>query len=134
MPGMKLRTGIAAGLTALSAAALLASPAYAASPPALKADKCALHVNVPHPVAGDTETLTVASTAAGTTVRVKISYKTVGHTWTFKTPAGKVAAYKFKVGRPTPEYKVKLAGTVTAAPKGYKAGAVCGTSFVPERA
>jgi len=95
------------------------------------ADKCSLHVNVAHPVAGQHETLTVTTTAAKTAVQVKIRYKTVSHTWKFTTGSSKKATYQFGVGHPTPNYKVTLAGKVTAAPKGYEAGATCATSFVP---
>jgi hypothetical protein len=108
-----------------------AAPAAAAHPATAKADKCSVQVNIAHPVARDYETLTVTSTAGQTTVRVKIKYKTVSHTWTFKTPASKKTSYRFNVGHPTVGYRVTLAGTVTVAPKGYKSGATCSTSFVP---
>jgi hypothetical protein len=129
---MKLRNVVVAGLISVSAAAGLAGPAYAAQPAAAKADKCAVHVNIAHPVAGQTETLAVTSTAAWTTVQVTIKYKTVTHVWKFKTPKSTKATYKFGVGRPTPNYKVTLAGKVTAGPKGYKTGATCSTNFVPK--
>lgn len=134
---VKIRNVMAAGALSLVAAAGLASPAYAASQQAESAkaaavDKCSVHVNVAHPVARDYETLTVTSTAAKTTVRVKIKYKTVSHTWKITTAANKKATYQFNVGHPTKGYKVTLAGTVIAAPKGYKTGATCATSFVPK--
>lgn len=132
---MKMRNVFIAGGISLVAAGL-ASPAYAApgaaaTAAALKVDKCSLHVSIAHPVARDTETLTVTSTAGKTTVQVKIRYKTVGHTWNIVTAASTKATYKFGVGNPTKNYRVTLAGTVTAVPKGYKAGATCSTSFVP---
>lgn len=127
---MKLRNLIAAGIVSVSAA-VLASPASAA-PQAAKADKCSLHVSIAHPRAGQTETLAVTSSAAGTTVRVRISYKTVYHLWTFKTPVSTKVTYGFGVGRPTPGYKVTLAGTVIAVPEGYGAGATCSAGFIPE--
>ena len=126
---MKLRNLIAAGIVSASAA-VLASPASAA-PQAARADKCSLHVNIAYPRAGQTETLAVTSSAAGTTVRVRISYKTVHHLWTFKTPVSTKVTYEFGVGRPTSGYKVTLTGAVIAVPEGYKTGAVCSTSFVP---
>jgi hypothetical protein len=134
---VKFRNMMAAGALSLVAAAGLASPAYAAAQPAVSAkaaavDKCSVHVNIEHPVARDYETLTVASTAAGTTVQVKIRYKTVSHTWKFTTAATKKATYRFNVGHPTVGWKVTLAGKVIAAPKGYKTGATCATSFVPK--
>jgi hypothetical protein len=133
---MKMRNVIIAGGVSLFAAAL-ASPAYAApggtaQAAALKVDKCSLHVSIAHPVARDTETLTVTSTAGKTTVRVKIRYKTVSHTWNIVTAASTKATYRFGVGDPTKYYKVTLAGTVTAVPKGYRTGATCSTSFVPK--
>jgi len=133
---MKMRNVVITGGVVLFGAAL-GSPAYAApggsaQAAALKADKCSLHVNIAHPVARDTETLTTTSTAGKTTVRVKIQYKTVSHTWNIVTAASTKATYKFGVGDPTKYYKVTLAGTVTAVPRGYKGGAACSTSFVPE--
>ena len=133
---MRLRNVIGAGSLSVFAVAGLASQAYAAPvagahPATAKTDKCAVHVNIAHPVARDYETLTVTSTAGQTTVRVKIKYKTVSHNWTFKTPASKKTSYRFNVGHPTRGYRVTLAGTVTAAPRGYKTGATCSTSFVP---
>jgi hypothetical protein len=130
---MKLRNAVVAGLVSVSAAAGLAGPAYAtARPTAAKADKCSVHVNIAHPHAGQKETLTVTSTAAGTTVQVTIRYKTVTHVWKFKIPASTKTTYQFGVGNPTKNYKVTLTGKVTAVPGGYQAGATCGTSFVPE--
>jgi hypothetical protein len=129
---VKLRNAVGAGLISVSAVAGLVSPAYAAArPAAAKADKCSVRVNIPHPHARQTETLTVASTVAGTTVQVTIKYKTVTHVWKFKTPKGAKTAYKFGVGNPTKGYKVTLAGKVTAGPKGYATGSTCSTYFVP---
>jgi hypothetical protein len=128
---VKLGNVLAAGTISLVAAAGLASPAVAATPAALKADQCSVHVNIAHPVARDYETLTVTSTRARTAVQVKISYKTVTHIWKFITPASTKTTYQFNVGHPTPGYRVTLAGTVTGAPAGYKTGAGCSTSFVP---
>ncbi len=133
---MKLKNAAVAGVLAAGVAVGLASPAYAAPhPAAAKADKCSVHVNIAHPKAGQTETLTVTSTTGKTTVQVKIKYKTVSHTWNIKTPGSPAkpkALYSFGVGRPTKGYKVTLNGKVTVAPKGYKTGATCATSFVPE--
>jgi hypothetical protein len=130
---LKIKNAAIAGALSLGVAVGLAAPAYAAQPAAaLKTDKCAVHVNIAHPRAGQTETLTVTSTAGKTTVQVKIAYKTVSHTWNIKTPAKPKTTYSFGVGRPTKGYTVKLAGKVTAAPKGYKTGATCSTSFLPE--
>ncbi len=133
---MRLRNVIGAGSLSVFAVAGLAGQAYpapagAAHPATAKADKCSVHVNIAHPVARDYETLTVTSTAAQTTVRVTIKYKTVSHTWTLRTPASKKTSHRFNVGHPTVGYRVRLAGTVTAAPRGYKTGATCSTSFVP---
>ena len=128
---MKLRTAFGAGLISVSVVAGLVSPVYAAQAATLKVDKCAVHVNIAHPHAGQKETLAVTSTAAGTTVQVTIKYKTVTHVWKFKTPKSTKTTYQFGVGDPTKNYKVTLAGKVTAVPKGYKAGATCSTSFVP---
>ena len=130
---MKLRNAVVAGLISVSAAAGLASPAYAtARPMAATVDKCSVHVNIAHPHAAQKETLTVTSTAAGTTVQVTIKYKTVTHVWKFKTPTSTKTTYQFGVGNPTKNYKVTLAGKVIAVPAGYQAGATCNTSFVPE--
>jgi hypothetical protein len=116
----------------MSGVAGLAGPAYAAAGPAsLRADKCSLHVNIPHPVALQTETLTVTTTAPRTTVQVKIHYKTVSHTWRFTTPASTKTTFRFGVGHPTRGFRVTLAGTVIGAPRGYLTGATCSTSFVP---
>jgi len=131
---VKLRHLLATGVISMFAVAGLASPVYAAqaaAPAALQVDKCSVHVNIAHPVARDTETLTVTSTVGRTTVQVKIRYKTVSHTWKFATPAKPKTTYQFNVGHPTVNYKVTLAGTVIGAPKGYKTGATCATSFVP---
>jgi hypothetical protein len=128
---MKLRTAFGAGLISVSAVAGLVSPVYAAQAATLKVDKCAVHVNIPHPHAGQRETLTVTSTAPKTTVQVKIKYKTVSHTWKFTTPASTKTTYQFGVGNPTKNYRVTLSGTVIAVPKGYKTGSTCSTSFVP---
>jgi len=129
---MKLRNGVVAGLFAVSAVGVLAGQAHAAvRPAAAKVDKCSVHVNIAHPVAGQTETLTVTSTAAETTVQVTIKYKTVTHVWKFKTPKSTKTTDRFGVGDPTKGYKVNLSGKVIAAPTGYKTGATCSTSFVP---
>jgi hypothetical protein len=130
---MKLKNAMAAGLISVSAVAGLVSPAYAAArPAAAKVDKCSVHVNIVHPHAGQKETLTVTSTAAGTTVQVTIKYKTVTHVWKFKTPKSTKTTFQFGVGNPTKNWKVTLAGKVTAVPAGYKTGSTCATSFVPE--
>jgi hypothetical protein len=130
---MNLRNVIITGAASLCAAAALGGTASAAQQPAtLKADKCSLHVNIAHPHAGQRETLTVTSTAARTTVQVRIKYRTVSHTWRFVTPAGAKTTYQFGVGNPTKKYRVTLSGTVIAVPAHYKAGATCSTSFVPE--
>jgi hypothetical protein len=128
---MKLRNAVIAGFVSVSAVAGLASPAYAAQASTLKADKCSVHVNIAHPHDGQTETLTVTSTAPKTTVQVKIHYKTVSHTWKFTTPSGKKTTFGFRVGDPTKGYQVNLDGAVISVPKGYKTGATCSTSFVP---
>jgi hypothetical protein len=129
---VKLRNAIVAGLVSVAVVGGLVSPAYAApQAAALKADQCSVRVNIPHPHAGQRETLTVASTAAGTAVQVTIKYKTVTHVWKFATPSAAKTTYQFGVGRPTKGYKVTLAGKVTASPKGYQAGATCSTYFVP---
>jgi hypothetical protein len=127
---VRFRHALVPAAVALTAAATLASPAYAASPAAAPTDKCSLHVNIPHPVAGDEETLKVTSTTANTVVKVVIQYKTVSHTWRFSTGPGKQAAFPFGVGRPTKGWKVTLSGTVVEAPGGYKHG-TCQTDFVP---
>jgi hypothetical protein len=130
---VKFRNAFVAGAISLSAVGGLAGPVYAAPQSAAlrAADKCSLHVNIAHPVARQYETLTVVSTAAKTTVQVRIRYKTVSHTWKFTTGGNKKAAYRFNVGHPTKNYRVTLSGTVTGAPRGYRAGATCATSFVP---
>jgi hypothetical protein len=129
---VKLRNTLVAGAISVVAVAGLVSPVYGAQAATLKVDKCSVHVNIAHPHAGQTETLTVTSTRAKTTVRVKIKYKTVSHTWKYTTPASTKTTGKFNVGDPTKNYKVTLTGTVIVAPKGYKTGATCSTSFVPE--
>jgi hypothetical protein len=129
---MKLRYAIGAGIISVSAVAGLVSPVYAAQAATLKVDKCAVHVNIAHPHAGQKETLAVTSTAPGTTVQVTIRYKTVTHVWKFKTPKSTKTTYEFGVGDPTKNYRVTLSGKVTAVPSGYKTGATCSTSFVPE--
>jgi hypothetical protein len=129
---VKRRNVIAAGVVSACAVGGLLTPVYGAQAATLKVDKCAVHVNIAHPHAGQKETLAVTSTAAGTTVQVTIRYKTVTHVWKFRTPASTKTTYQFGVGDPTKNYKVTLAGKVTAVPKGYKAGSTCSTSFVPE--
>jgi hypothetical protein len=126
------RNVIVASVISMSAVAGLAGPVYTAQASTLKVDKCSVHVNIAHPVAGQTETLTVTSTAPKTTVQVKIKYKTVSHTWKFTTPASTKTTYRFGVGDPTKNYRVTLSGTVTAVPKGDETGSTCSTSFVPE--
>ena len=131
---MKLMKAVAAGVISVAGLAGLASPAFAAQPAAaaaVKTDKCAVHVNIAHPVARQYETLTVTSTAPATKVQVHIYYKTVSHTWNFTTPASTKTTYEFNVGHPTVNYTVKITGKVTGAPRGYAAGATCSTSFVP---
>ena len=133
---MKMRNLLISGGISLVAAAALAGPAYAAPgtathTAALRADKCSLRVNIAHPVARDRETLTVASTAGKSLVAVHIRYKTVSHTWNIRTAANGKAYYGFGVGRPTKYYRVTLNGTVLVAPRGYRTGATCSTSFVP---
>jgi hypothetical protein len=129
---VKLRNGIAAGIVSLAAAGL-ASPAYAATAPAVhrSADNCWLNVNVAHPAARDWETLTVGSAAPRTTVQVHIRYRTVSHTWDITTGRNGRAVYQFNVGHPTRNWRVTLAGTVVGAPRGYRTGETCVTSFVP---
>jgi hypothetical protein len=129
---VKLRNSLVAGAISVCAVAGLVSPVYGAQAATLKVDKCSVHVNIAHPHAGQIETLTVTSTAPKTTVQVKIYYKTVSHTWKFTTPASTKTTYTFGVGRPTKGYTVKLNGAVIGVPKGYKAGATCTTSFLPE--
>jgi hypothetical protein len=129
---MKVRNAIVAGIISVSAAAGLASPAYTAQAATLKVDKCSVHVNIAHPHAAQKETLTVTSTAAATTVQVTIKYKTVTHVWKFKTPKSTKTTFQFGVGNPTKNFKVTLAGKVIGVPGGYKTGATCATSFVPE--
>lgn len=128
---MKLRHALVPGAIALTAAAALASPAYAATPAAAPTDKCSLHVNILHPVAGDVETLKVTSTTANTVVKVVIEYKTVTHNWRFNTGTAKKTAFPFGVGRPTKKFEVDLSGSVVEAPAGYKHG-TCTTDFVPQ--
>jgi hypothetical protein len=133
---MRLRNVIGAGSVTLFAVAGLAgpasaAPAAAAHPATAKTDKCSVHVNIAHPVARDYETLTVTSTAAKTAVQVTIKYKTVTHVWKFTTPASTKTTYRFNVGHPTRHWRVTLAGKVTGAPRGYKTGATCSTSFIP---
>ena len=129
---MKIINAVACGAISLVSVAGLASPALAApAPAAAKTDKCSVHVNIAHPVAGDEETLTITSTTADTAVKVVIKYKTVSHTWRFNTGAAKKTAHEFGVGRPTVGYKVVLSGSVVEAPAGYKHG-TCTTDFVPE--
>lgn len=127
---LKLGTAALAAVISLTAAAALGGPASAASQ-APRADRCSLHVSIPHPHARQTEKLTAVTTAGGTTVRVRIAYKTVSHVWRLKTSASRRAAHSFGVGRPTKGYEVTLKGTVTAAPRGYRTGAACATSFTP---
>jgi hypothetical protein len=129
---MRLRNAVGAGVISVSAVTGLVSPVYAAQAATLKVDGCSVHVNIAHPHAGQKETLAVTSTVAGTTVQVTIRYKTVTHVWKFKTPKSTKTTYQFGVGDPTKNYKVTLAGKVTVVPKGYKTGATCSTSFVPE--
>jgi hypothetical protein len=131
---VKLRSVVFAGAISVLAVAGLVTPATAAQrvAGALKADKCSLQVNIPHPHARQTETLTVTTTAAWTTVQVKIQYKTVSHNWKFETVGNKEAVHAFNVGHPTKGHRVTLNGKVTKAPRGYKTGATCGTSFVPD--
>jgi hypothetical protein len=135
---VKLRNAVGATVIALLSAAGLAAPAYAAPQApqapqaALKADGCAVHVNILHPHAGQTETLAVTSKVGKTTVQVTIRYKTVTHVWKFTTPASTKATFQFGVGRPTKNYRVNLAGKVIVAPRGYATGSTCATSFVPE--
>jgi hypothetical protein len=128
---MKINRALATGLFSAAAIAGLVGPVHGAQAATLKVDKCAVHVNIAHPHARQTETLAVTSTAPGTTVQVKIYYKTVTHTWKFKTPKSTKTTYKFGVGNPTKGYKVNLKAVVTAVPKGYRTGATCSTSFVP---
>ena len=128
---MKLRNALFAGAISFSAVVGLVSPVYSAQAATLKADKCSVHVNIPHPHAAQKETLTVTSTVAKTTVQVKIQYKTVSHTWKFTTPSSMKTTYQFGVGNPTKNYKVTLVGTVVGVPKGYKTGATCSTYFIP---
>jgi hypothetical protein len=118
----------AAGALSLSAVAGGSIPAHAA---ALKADGCSLHVSIPHPHARQVETLTVGTSVGKTRVQVKIKYKTTSHTWDITTAGNRKGTHRFNVGHPTKGYRVKLSGKVIAAPKGYKTGATCSTSFVP---
>ena len=112
------RNAIVASVISMSAVAGLAGPVYTAQAATLKVDKCSVHVNIAHPVAGQIETLTVTSTAPKTTVQVKIKYKTVSHIWKFTTPASTKTTYRFGVGDPTKNYRVTLSGTVTAVSEG----------------
>ena len=129
---MKLRNAVIAGVISVSAVGGLVGPAHAAARPATaKADKCSVHVNIAHPVALQTETLTITSTAAETTAQVTIKYKTVTHVWKFKTPKSTKTTEKFGVGHPTIGYRVTISGKVIGAPAGYATGATCSTSFVP---
>jgi hypothetical protein len=133
---VKVRNALIAGAISISAVAGLVSPVYGAQASTLKADtlradRCSLSVNIARPRAWNTETLRVASTAARTTVQVRIRYKTVSHTWPLTTAANGRTYHSFGVGRPTRNYRVTLAGTVIRAPRGYRTGATCYTSFVP---
>jgi hypothetical protein len=98
---VRFRNALVAGGISVAAVVGLVGPVCAAQAATLKVDKCSVHVNIAHPVAGQIETLTVTSTAAETTVQVKIKYKTVSHTWKFTTPGSTKATYRFGVGDPT---------------------------------
>lgn len=125
----KLRCAALVAAMSLASIAGASIPAHAAT---LKRDGCSLAVSIAHPHASQYETLTVKSTVAKTRVQVKIKYKTVSHTWDFTTASNRQATYKFNVGHPTKNYRVTLSGKVINVPKGYQAGATCGTSFVPD--
>jgi hypothetical protein len=99
-------------------------------PPPRAADNCWLDVNNGHPGGPGWETLTVHSTVARTTVQVDVSYWRSSRTWDFTTGRDGRAVYQFNLGRPARGTRVTLVGTVTGAPRGYRTGATCVTSFV----
>ena len=91
-----------------------------------KHDGCSLSVSHPRPRPGDQETLTV-QTDAGRSV-VQVSYRG-GRGWTLVTGRNGLAFGSFNVGNVPRHRTVTLVGEVVGAPRGYRTGATCYTSF-----
>lgn len=141
---MKIKSVIVAGALSLAAAAGAAGPAYAAPhhpgprlpaprPVAARAvDGCAIAVNIARPLPGQVETVTVKSSVPGTTVRVAVRGLAAAPARFVTTPASRTATEMFRVdvrGRLVPS-PVTLVGTVVRAPRGFRVGATCSTTFV----
>jgi len=135
---MKVRNVAIAGAISLAAAAALSSPAYATTqhhhpnPPShSRPDGCQLSVSNPRPHQGDEETLSVWTQAGRSVVEVQVNFRHNPRVWTIPTDRNGQAFRDFNVGNAASHRTVTVVGEVIAAPRGYRAGATCYTSFTP---
>ena len=107
---------------------LAAVPAQAS---ALKTDGCSLSVGASHPRDYTHENVYVRTGRGYTHVKLTFRYKTTTPSVTAETGTRGYTTYSRYISGATPGYRVSVTGKVTAAPKGYKTGAACSTSFTP---
>ena len=120
----------AAAAATVGGGVLAAVPAQAS---ALKADACSLSVGASHPKDYTHEKIYVHTSRGYTHVKLTFHYKTTTPSVTVDTGARGNDTYSRYISGATPGYRVRVSGKVTAAPKGYKTGATCSTSFTPAK-
>lgn len=107
---------------------LAAVPARAS---VLKADACSLSVGASHPRDYTNENVYVRTSGGYTHVKLTFHYRTTTPSVTVETGRRGHDTYSRYISRATPGYRVNVTGKVTAAPRGYRTGATCATSFTP---
>ncbi|HVT66336.1 MAG TPA: hypothetical protein VHF26_01210 [Trebonia sp.] len=125
----RILAGAAAAAT-IGAGVLAAAPAQASAP---KADACSLSVGASHPKDYTHENVYVRTSGGYTHVKLTFHYKTTTPSVTVETSTRGYDTYSRYISGATPGYRVNVSGKVTAAPKGYKTGATCSTSFTPAK-
>jgi hypothetical protein len=126
----------AAAAVAATAAATIGGGVLAAAPAqasTLKADACSIWVGVSHPKDYTHEVIYMRTGRGYTHVKLTFHYRTTTPSVTVETGARGNEAYSRYISGATPGYRVNVNGKVTAAPKGYRTGATCSTSFIPAR-
>lgn len=125
-----LSSAAVAAVATIGGGVLAAVPAQAS---VLKADACSLSAGASHPKDYTYENVYVHTSAGYTHVRLTFHYKTTTPAVTVETGRRGYDTYSRYISGATPGYRVSVTGKVTAAPKGYRTGATCSTSFTPVR-
>jgi hypothetical protein len=118
----------AAAAATIGGGVLATVPAQAS---ALKADACSLSVGASHPKDYTHENVYAHTSRGYTHIRLTFHYRTTTPAVTVETGTRGYDTYSRYISGATPGYRVSVSGKVTAAPKGYKTGATCSTSFTP---